>query len=66
MILIADAAAVSTPGLTPSSKVTDFLCSDIDRCLELISAADDEVDTPRREQRRWTCEQRSDWVSIEN
>ena len=47
MMLIADAAAVSVPGLIPSSKVTDFLCSDMDLCRGLTSAADDEVDTPR-------------------
>jgi hypothetical protein len=45
-IATAAVAFASTPGLTPSSNVTDFLCSDACLPTELIPVAEDELDGP--------------------
>ncbi len=45
-IATAAVALASTPGLTPSSNVTDFLCSDPCLPIELIPVAEDELDGP--------------------
>lgn len=52
MILVAASAAaadavVSTPGLTPSSNVTDFFCSSPGLLVELVPIDDDNVDEPK-------------------
>ena len=40
-------AVVSTPGLTPSSNVTDFLCSDPCLVAEVAPVSESETDAPR-------------------